>query len=109
MFVISAQQMPIEDAERLMRAAPRYGIHGKEFSKGVYHEKRPEGTEWGVMYLTVSSVYLLEFNIQSLDLSMAQDLERCVEEITFFDPAKAREIAGANAKPYNPTSSHSKN
>jgi hypothetical protein len=101
-FIISAQQMMARDAERLMRAAPQSMIHGKEFSKGVSHQKAPEGTVWKAMYLTVINNYLLEFNLQSRDPGIAEDLEHCVEETKFFDPAKAKEIAGPNGAPYPP-------
>jgi hypothetical protein len=102
-FVISAQQMFSSDAEKLMRAAPPTTIHGKEFSKGISHQNEREGTVWKAMYLTVAGNYLLEFEIQSLDPSMTEAFEHCVEDTIFFDPAKAKEVAGPNGRPYNPT------
>jgi hypothetical protein len=105
-FVISAQPMNSNDAEQLMHAAQQTMIHGKEFSEGISHEERPQGTVWKAMYLTVIDSYLLEFNIQSFDRTMAEDLQHCVEETRFFDPAKAKAVAGPNSRPYNPALSH---
>ncbi len=101
-FTISGQPMMPDKAERLMRAAPGITLHGKEFSRGISHQKGPRGTVWQAMYLTVSGNWLLSFDIQSLDPNMAENLEHCVEQTTFFDPDKAREIAGPNGKPYKP-------
>ena len=102
-FVISAQQMMTEQAEQLMRATPHTRINGQEFSRGLSRQKEHGETVWKAMYLTVLPNYLLEFEIQSRDPSMAQELERCVEQIRFFDPAKAKKIAGPNARPYSPS------
>jgi hypothetical protein len=103
LIITALQMMDSRDAERLM-TAPSTRINGKEFSKGISHEKGPEGTVWKAMYLTATDhpVFLLEFSIQSFDPSIAEGLEHCVEQTTFFDPAKAREIAGPDARPYNP-------
>jgi hypothetical protein len=57
------------------------------------------------MYLTVIDSYLLEFNIQSFDRAMAEGLQHCVEDTRFFDPTKAKAVAGANSRPYNPAQS----
>jgi hypothetical protein len=103
-FTIRGQAMMPDQAQRLMRAAPELLIHGKEFSRGISQEKGPVGTVSKAMYLTVVGNWLLEFNIESLDPNMAENLEHCVEQTTFFDPDKAREIAGPNGKPYKPAS-----
>ena len=104
-FYIAAQPMDSKLADQLMRAAQQTSIHGKEFSKGISHQKKPEGTIWKAIYMTVIDSYLLSFNIQSFDPHIAEDLQHCVEETRFFDPAKAKTIAGANATPYNPSGS----
>ena len=102
-LVISVKQMHSGDAEQLMRAAPLISLHGRDFGKGISDQKTPEGRVWKAMYLTVLDGYLLEINIQSLDSNMAKKLEDCVEQVRFFDPAKARAVAGPNGIPYNPT------
>jgi len=102
-FVISAQWMTPEDAERIMSGAPRILINGKQFSRGLSHRKQPQGTIWQAMYWTVADNYLLTFHIQSLDRGLAEEFEHCVEQTRFFDPAKAKQIAGPSARPYSPS------
>jgi hypothetical protein len=99
-LAISAKQMDSGDAERLMRAAPQISLHGHYFGRGISDQKTPNGRVWKAMYLTVLDSYLLEINIQSLDPNMAKKLE------DFFDPAKARTVAGPNGIPYNPIDPH---
>jgi hypothetical protein len=99
-IVISAKPMNGADAETLMRAAPQIWLHGMEFGKGTSQQKTPAGKVWKATYLTVIDSYLLEFNIQSNDQSVVKELERCVEEIRFFDPSKARAVAGPNSVEY---------
>jgi len=86
-----------------MRAGPPIQIHGKEFSKTISQQKGPAGTRWTATYQTVSGQFLLLFDIQSLDPSMTEKFEHCVEDTIFFDPVKAKEVAGPNGRPYNPT------
>jgi hypothetical protein len=97
---ISAEQMNSTFAERLIRSAPVISIHGKQFSKGVSRQNEASGTVWKVMYLTIIDSYLLEFVIYSLDAGTAEELQHCVEATVFFDPAKARALAGPNSRPY---------
>jgi hypothetical protein len=109
-FIISAQQMFPGDAEKVMKATPWILIHGRDFSKGLSHQKKHEGVVWDAVYFTVINNYLLEFEIRSLDPSVTEEFEHCVEDTIFFDPAKAKEIAGPNGKPYNPAPpKHTKN
>jgi hypothetical protein len=103
-LVISARQMDSQDAERLMRAAqPLISLHGQNFGKGISDQKTAKGRVWKALYLTVLDGYLLAINVQSLDSNTARKLEDCVEEIRFFDPAKARAVAGPNGIQYKPT------
>ncbi len=48
-------------------------------------------------YTTVANGYLLEFAIISFDPDFTKLLQRDIESINFFDPAKAAEIAGSGA------------
>lgn len=100
-FSVSVQQMDIKDAERLLSVMPRIFINGQEFAKGV-QEPGHSGTGWKILYLTAVDGYLLAFEIHSLDNGITEDLQSCVERTKFFDPSKARTIAGANSKVYNP-------
>jgi hypothetical protein len=106
-LVIAAQQMFWRDADGLVKRYPQYRIliDGREFSKMSSRQKEADGTAWRVTYLTASGSYVLKFDIQSLDPGIAKNLEHYVEEIKFFDPAKAKQVAGPNARPYNPAPS----
>jgi len=57
---------------------------------------------WKATYLTDINIYLIQFDIQSLDPNIVTNFEGCVESTIFFDPAKAKEIAGDKGKPYPP-------
>ncbi len=103
-FVISALQMTSEEASRIRSTFPAITIQGREFAKGLSQPKKHDnGGLWGAIYLTTIDNYLLKFEIRSLDPHVTEDLERCVEQIQFFEPGKAREIAGPKGKPYPPT------
>jgi len=107
-LVLSARQMFWRDAEQLVKQYPQYRIliDGREFSKMNSRQKEHDGTLWKAQYLTAIDSYVLALEIQSLDPRITKNLERrCVEKIKFFDPAKAKEIAGPNASPYNPAPS----
>jgi hypothetical protein len=104
-FVISARQMADRDAEQVMSAYQSIRIHGQPFAIGIIEpksKKHDESAQWGAVYFTVIHSYLVEFEIRSLDPGIAKDLEHCVEQITFFNPAQAKEVAGPNGKPYPP-------
>jgi hypothetical protein len=99
---VSAQQMDSKLSEQLMSVAPRISINGQGFSKAASKQKKDGGTVWKIMYLTAIDGYLLQFDIQSPDQNIAEDLQHCVEGTRFFDPNRAKTIAGANSKAYNP-------
>jgi hypothetical protein len=102
-FDISAEQMNSEFATSLMRAAPFLSIRGQEFSKAVSRQTEGNGfMVWKIMYMTVLDGYLLQFRIYSFDESRAENLQRCVEAIGFFDPTKAKLIAGKDGQSYKP-------
>jgi len=78
-------------------------ISGKEFWKSDIQEKKGKaGKMRTVTYAVAQAGYVLEFHIISFDSKFTEDLERSVESIMFFDPAKAREMAGADSQPFNP-------
>lgn len=100
-FIISARPMTEHDARHEMWAYSSITIRGQEFAEGAVQPDKHDVRQ-GHFYLTFLDSYLLKFKILSLDPAMAKEIERCVEQIEFFDPAKAKEIAGPNGKPYNP-------
>ena len=103
-FIISAEPVT-EQGMAAQRALPQTSIriHGQEFGKYIAQpNKHDKNVAYKTVYMTFRNSYLLRFEIRSLDPSMVKDLEHRVEQIEFFDPAKAKEIAGPNGKPYNP-------
>jgi hypothetical protein len=77
-------------------------IGGKEFWKRESEEKVPEGKMWSTVFTTALNGYVLQFEIESFDKKLTEQLQRCIDKITFFDPAKAEEVAGTASRPYNP-------
>ena len=57
---------------------------------------------WSAAFTTALNGYVLQFMIESFDEKLTHQSEQCIEAITFFDPAKAEEVAGTASRPYNP-------
>lgn len=93
------------EATKLMRYSPPIWIGNQEFSKAASQKEGHPSTLYDTIYETVSGNFLLLFRIQSMDPAVAKEFERCVEQIRFFDPSKAKEIAGPNATQYSPAPS----
>lgn len=80
-------------------------IDGREFWKGGSQQKSSAGEMRTASYVTAINGYLLSFEIVSFDPKLADTLQHCVESVKFFDPIKAREMAGPNSRAYNSTAS----
>jgi hypothetical protein len=110
-FTITATQLT-GNSEREVRksAAARTSSKAKETTiagKTFWRSESPAKT--GDMQLlilaTVINGYALQFEVSSFNPEITQEIERDVEQITFFDPSKAKEVAGADSKPYLPGAS----
>jgi hypothetical protein len=102
-FDISADQMNSDFATSLMRAAPYISIRGREFSKGLSRQAESGGIAvWKITYMTVLDGYLVQFRIYSFDTSSAENLQHCVEAIEFFDPTRAKVVAGKDGESFRP-------
>jgi uncharacterized protein len=44
--------------------------------------------------------YVVQFQIESFDEKLANQLESCVRALTFFEPSRAEEMAGPGSRPY---------
>jgi hypothetical protein len=77
-------------------------IAGKEFWRAAWEEKDTSGKTYTVKFATVANGYILTFMVTSFDGRLTGRMERYIERIKFFDSAKAREVAGPTAKPYQP-------
>ena len=82
-------------------------IGGREFWKCQSQENGPGGKMRRVCFASVVNGYVLQFNIDSFDARLAEELQRSIEAITFFDPEKAQEVAGPGSRAYNPAATHS--
>lgn len=110
-FTITAVESDLassEDARKAAASGPRerkverIEIGGKEFWKSESQDKTPGGKLRTLKYATASSGYVVEFTLISFDKKLTRKFKSSIESLTFFEPAKAREMAGADSQPYNP-------
>jgi hypothetical protein len=88
-------------------SAKRIEINGKEFWKSESQNKGAAGKMRTVKYAAALAGYVLEFDIVSFNSKLTDELEHSIEAVTFFDPGKAKEIAGTDSQPYSPAASPS--
>ena len=109
-LIIVATQMNDASAEQARKAASepkaqnvkKTEVDGKTFWKGESQNKSPAGKMWSITYAAPINGYLLKFHIVSFDEKLVEVLQHCIESAKFFDPAKAKEMAGSNSRAYNP-------
>jgi len=77
-------------------------IGGKEFWKGELQEKVPQGKMRSIVFATALNGFVLQFDVESFDGKLTDELQNCIAAIVFFDPAKARDVAGPDSRAYNP-------
>ncbi len=82
--------------------AKRVEIGGKEFWVSSTEEHGSAGKRHNLKYVAALNGYRLEFSVLSYDSKLTKQLEHSIESIQFFDPAKAKEMAGAGSGPYPP-------
>jgi len=110
-FTVTAKQIEGDPANEARKAAGgeemlktrKIEVGGKIFwrcepSKGT-------GSMQTVIFATGINGYVLRFEIDSFNARLTNELEQSIEGLAFFDPTKAKEIAGADAKPYMPGAS----
>jgi hypothetical protein len=112
-FTITATQLR-GDSEKEARksAAARTSWKAKETKIGgktFWRSESPTKTGDGGMHLLILATaingYTLQFEVTSFNPEITIEVERDVEQLTFFDPSKAKEVAGADSKPYLPGAS----
>jgi len=81
----------------------KLNIDGKEFWKSDSQQKSSAGKMRTIDYETAINGYLLSFQIISFDPKLTGTLQDCIESVKFFDPTKAREMAGPDSREYHPT------
>jgi|SRR5450631_927517 len=82
--------------------AKRLEIGGKEFWTRSTEEHGDGGKRHNLRYVAALNGYRLEFSLLSYDSKLTKQLLHSIESIQFFDPAKAKEMAGAGSGPYPP-------
>jgi hypothetical protein len=109
-FTVTAKQSGNTSPEEVRKAASgpkrkgttKIEIGGREFWKSESQEKGAGGRLRSVAYATSFNGYVLQFNIESFDDKLTDKLQHSIESITFFDPAKAAEMAGSGSVAYDP-------
>jgi hypothetical protein len=104
-FVITArateqanEQTAKHDLEmKRLRNLKQIAIGGRIFWKGESESKDKAGKMRSIEYTAAMDGYIVDFSIISFEQKLAAELANAVESMVFIDPAKAKEIAGANA------------
>jgi len=112
-LIVTANQSSSASPEEARKAAAgpkgqsvtQVEIGGKEFWKSEVQEKVPEGNMHTVLFATALTGYVLQFAIESFDGRLTNRMQHCIEAIRFFDPDKAREVAGPGSRAYSPATS----
>jgi hypothetical protein len=116
-FTVTAAQSGSASPEEAQKAAAgpqgrtvtHIGIGGRQFWKSASEQKVPQGKMHSVAFATVLNGYVLQFNIESFDRKLTEQLQHSIEAITFFEPGEAAKIAGTASRRYNPSASQSAN
>lgn len=58
-----------------------------------------------LVFSTAVDDYAVQFEVISFNPEITMELERNIEQLTFFDPSRAKVMAGADSKPYTPGAS----
>jgi hypothetical protein len=97
-----------EDAKKALapsdaQAVRKIAIGGKQFWKSESQQERAGNKMRSLTYAAALNGYVVKFLVISFDPKLADELEQSIESINFFDPAKAKEMAGPNSQPYSVT------
>jgi hypothetical protein len=78
-------------------------IGEKEFWMSVVEGDTARGHVRHAGFASALNGYVLEIHIVAADAALYQELTDNVKSIVFFDPIRAKEIAGPDSRPYTPT------
>jgi hypothetical protein len=97
-----------EDAKKVASTSDakdvrKMAIGGKQFWKCESQQERAGNKMRSLIYAAALNGYVVKFLVISFDPKLADELEHSIESIKFFDPAKAKEMAGPNSQPYSVT------
>ncbi len=107
-FVVTAKQASAESNEEVKKTAAgpkslktkEIEIGGKTFWRSESQQNGTGGRMQTLSFATGIDGYILRFEIVSFSPKVTKELEQSIERLTFFDPAKAREMAGADSRVY---------
>src|SRR5438270_5279238 len=113
LLLVSATQVlgsPDDEAQKMVFLPGSQGktgpgalsIGGRLFWKSQIEQKVFAGKLYRSRYTTGVPGFVLQFSVSSYNGKLADDLRDRIESIEFFDPAKAKEVAGAESHPFLP-------
>lgn len=110
-LLISAKQAAgdvYEEAKRAAATGNKKGLEalnigGKLFWKNQSEDKTAAGKLRSLHYTASMGGYILDVLLISYDQKVTEDLKHSIESLRFFDPARARDVAGPNAEAYLPS------
>lgn len=107
-FVITAERSAGPKAatargtvRRLTEDAEKTTIGGREFCKGLSSERTRDGVMRQASYAVELNGYVVDFYVSSRNEEIFVKWCKAVEGLQLFDPAKAKEMAGADSVPYS--------
>lgn len=109
-FVVTAEKAGGDSVKEAKQAAAgpkslktkEIQIGGQTFWRGASEENGTGGRMRTLSYATVLNGYMLRFDILSFSQKLTKELEQSIERLTFFDPVKAKEMAGTDSRAYPP-------
>jgi hypothetical protein len=112
-FTITAKEVPggSEKEARKSGAGPDSSkpketkIGGKTFWRSESLTKIGSRNMQTLVFSTAMDNYALQFEVISFNPEITLEIERDIEQLTFFDPSRAKVMAGADSKPYVPGAS----
>lgn len=86
------------------KAPEALDIGGRLFWKSDMEQKTLSGKLRRLRYATGSRGFVLQFSVSSYNWRLAEELRESIEAVKFVDPARIKEVAGADSKPFLPLS-----
>lgn len=86
------------------KAPEALDIGGRLFWKSDIEQKTFSGKLRRLRYATGARGFVLQFSVSSYNWRLAEELRDGIEAIKFVDPARIKEVAGTDSKPFLPLS-----
>ena len=95
-----AQKMAFMPSEQGAKPPEALDIGGRLFWKNQTEQKSFSGKAYRLRYATGMRGYVLVVSVSAQNARQADELRQNIESIKFFDPKSAKEMAGADSRPY---------